>query len=75
MKDSIVQQCLDIIKREDVKYELKSFFSPVIQFILNELNPYIYITIGLVFLIFIMILAILILLIFILRNKNVIKFF
>jgi hypothetical protein len=76
MKDSIVQQCLDILKREDIKTELKTLFKPVIDYILYEVHPYIYLTVFLVFLIFIMILVILIILIFILRNKNVInKFF
>jgi L-asparagine transporter-like permease len=36
----------------------------------NEINPYIYMTMGLVFLIFVMILAILILLILMIRNKE-----
>jgi hypothetical protein len=71
MKDSIVQQCLDILKREDIKTEFKILLKPVIDFILYEINPYIYITMGLVFLIFIMILAILILLILMIRNKEI----
>lgn len=70
LKDSLVQQCLDILKREDIKNELRTLLSPFISIVLYELNPYIYIIITLVFLIFLMILAILILLIFILRNKN-----
>ena len=71
MKDSIVQQCLDILKREDIKTEFKMLLKPVIDFILYEINPYIYITMGLVFLIFVMILAILILLILMIRNKEI----
>jgi hypothetical protein len=70
MKETLIQQCLDILKREDIKYELKSFCAPIINLILNVINPYIYITISFIFLIFIMNLAILILLISILRNKN-----
>jgi hypothetical protein len=73
MKESIVQQCLDILKRDDVKNEFKSMLKPVIDFILYEINPYIYITVTLVFMIFIMILAILLLLIYILRNKNIFR--
>jgi hypothetical protein len=69
--NSIVRQCLDILKRDDIKYELSTLFSPILNVILYELNPYIYITVLLVFLIFIMILAILILLILLLRNKNI----
>ena len=72
MKDSLVQQCLDILKRDDIKNEFKMLLKPVIDFILYEINPYIYITVALVFLIFIMILAILIILIILLSNKQII---
>jgi hypothetical protein len=70
MKDSLVQQCLDILKRDDIKNEFKMLLKPVVDFILYEINPYIYITVALVFLIFIMILAILVILIMVLRNKQ-----
>ena len=61
MKDSLVQQCLDILKREDIKNEFKVLFKPVLEFVLYEINPYIYITVTLVFLIFL------------LRNKQIIN--
>jgi hypothetical protein len=73
MKDSLVQQCLDILKRDDIKNEFKMLLKPVIDFILYEINPYIYITVALVFLIFVMILAILVILIMLLRNKQFIS--
>jgi len=72
MKDSFVQQCLDILKREDIKNEFKMLLKPVIDFILYEINPYIYIIMGFVFIIFVMILVILILLILMIRNKEII---
>ena len=53
IKDSLVQQCLDILKRDDVKNEFKTMLKPLIDFILYEINPYIYITVTLVFLIFV----------------------
>ena len=73
MKESFVQQCLDILKREDIKNEFKMLLKPVIDFILYEINPYIYITVSLVFLIFIMILIILIMLILIIRNRELVN--
>jgi len=73
MKDSIVQQCLDILKREDIKNEFKMLLKPIIDFILYEINPYIYITVSLVFFIFIMILAILIILIVLIRKQIISK--
>ena len=72
MKDTLVQQCLDILKRDDIKNEFKMLLKPIIDFILYEIHPYIYITVALVFSIFIMILAILIILIMLLRNKQLI---
>jgi hypothetical protein len=70
MKDTIVSQCLDILKRDDIKHEFRKILSPFINLILNEVNPYIYITIGLVFSIFIINLANLIILLLFLRNKK-----
>jgi hypothetical protein len=69
MKESIIQQCLDILKRDDIKNEMRTLFSPVLDIVIKVVNPYITITIGFVFLIFTMNLAILILLILVLRNK------
>jgi len=73
MKDSLIKQCLDILKTDDVRNEIKILFSPVTDLILYEIYPYIYVIIFLVFLIFILILAILILLITLLRNKSMIS--
>jgi hypothetical protein len=70
MKETFAQQCLDILKREDIKHEFKTLLKPVIDFILYEINPYIYVTVSLVFFIFVMILAILILLILLIRNNS-----
>ena len=70
MKDSLVQQCLEILQREDVKNECKTIFKPVLDFILYEFRPYIYMTISLVFVIFILNLATMILFIFLLRNQT-----
>ena len=72
MKNSLIQQCLDILKTEDVRNEIKILFSPVTDLILYEIYPYIYVIIFLVFLIFILILAILIILVTLFRNQKAI---
>ena len=54
----IVEQCLDILKRDDIKQEIRKLTSIV----LYEINPYIYIIIMFGLLLFILNLAILILL-------------
>ena len=69
MKDSLIKQCLDILKTSDVRNEIKILFSPVTDLILYEIYPYIYAIIFLVFLIFILILAILWILISLLRSN------
>jgi len=69
----LVKECFNILKREDIKNELKLLLKHAIDFILYEINPYIYIITSFVFLIFIMILAILIILILLLRNKNILS--
>ena len=71
MKDSIIKHCLDILKTDDVRDEIKNICSPVIDLILYEIYPYIYVMIFLIFLIFIFILAILVLLISLLRIKSI----
>ena len=60
----IVEQCLDILKRDDIKQEIRKLSSIV----LYEINPYIYIIIMFGLLLFILNLAILILLILNLLN-------
>jgi hypothetical protein len=70
MKDSLLKQCLDVLKREDVKTELKLLLNPFIEFILFEMRPYTYVTILLLTLIFIMVLANLALFIWFMRNKS-----
>ena len=71
--NSILKQCIDILKTDDIRNEIKSLFSPVTDLILYEIYPYIYVIIFLVFLIFILILAILVILVTIMRNKTIIQ--
>jgi hypothetical protein len=73
MKDSsLVQQCLDILKRDDIKNELNLLSSSVINYILHEIQPFVIILIVFVLTMFIMNLAIIIMLVLLLRNKQTI---
>ena len=65
-KEKIVQECLEILGREDVKDEIKNITKPLIDIILKEIYPYIYISIIFVLISFLLILGIFILL---MRNK------
>lgn len=72
MSESFIQQCVNILKKEEVKNEMKLLLKPIIHFILHELNPYLYIIILFVIILFLMILAILVLLILLFKNKEII---
>ncbi len=67
MNDKIIQQCLMILKREDVKTEFKNLLSPLIELILIEIYPYIYLSLIFVIISFLLHLGIFVLL---LRNKS-----
>ena len=42
--DPFFRKCLDILKKEEVKDEIKMFMKPFIDMMLNELYPYIYLS-------------------------------
>jgi hypothetical protein len=73
MKDSLVQQCLDILKRDDIKNELNVLSSSVIDFILYEIKPYLYAAIFIIISIFIMNLSIFIMIILLFSSKQTMK--
>ena len=58
MKDIIIKQCLDILKREDVKKEIGNITKPIISLIFRRLRPYILICVLFIFSIFALILGI-----------------
>ena len=71
IKEKIIQECVEILGRDDVKEEIKNITRPLIDLILKEIYPYIYISIIFVFIIFLLILGIFIIL---LRNKTPFSF-
>ena len=67
MDTKIVQVCLDILKRDDVKTELKNLMSPLVDMILIDIYPYIYLSLIFVVISFILHLGIFVLL---MRKKH-----
>ena len=67
MDSKITQACLGILKREDVKNELKNPMSPLVDMILVDIYPYIYLSLIFVCISFLLHLGIFILL---LRSKS-----
>lgn len=66
-KETIIQKIITILKREDIRKEIKYLFIPVIDMILYEIYPYIYLCLIFVLISFFLILGIFILL---LTKKN-----
>jgi hypothetical protein len=65
-QNKISMYVLEILKRQDVRTELKQLFKPIISLILQEIYPYIYLSVLFLFISFFLILGIFILL---LRNN------
>ncbi len=68
MRDKLIEQCLEVLKREDVKAEFKLLFSPLIEVIIGNIYPYIYLSLIFVIISFLLHLGIFIIL---MRNKSV----
>ena len=67
LKNTLIQECINVLKREDVKNEFKTFIAPVIDIILAQINPYLYLCMMFVIISFLLHLGIFVLL---LRNKS-----
>lgn len=70
IKDTFIQQCFEILKRPDVKKEVNNFVKPVVNLMLQEIYPYIYLSLIFVIISFLLILGIFILL---LRNNLILS--
>jgi hypothetical protein len=53
-KDTIIQKCITILRRDDVKQELNQLFIPIMDVILDKIQPYIYISLLFVLISFIL---------------------
>jgi|TARA_B110000444_G_scaffold249498_1_gene274700 hypothetical protein len=62
LKETILEYCLNVLKREDIKNELKLLLKPMMDVILQEIYPYIFLSMIFVFISFLLILGIFILL-------------
>ena len=58
MKEQFIEQCMLILSREDVKKELKELFKPLVSLIVQEIYPYIYLSLVFVIISFLLILGI-----------------
>jgi hypothetical protein len=69
-RDKLIQECIILFRRDDIKKELKQLMSPIISLILKDIYPYIYLSLIFVIISFLLILGIFILLLRINNYKN-----
>ena len=62
IKETIINECLLVLKRDDVKKELKNLLSPLIDLVLLQIYPYLYLSLLFVLISFLLHLGIFILL-------------
>ena len=62
IKENLINEILEIIKRDDVKNEIRKMFKPIINLLLRDIYPYILISMLFVIISFLLVLGIFILL-------------
>ena len=67
IKQTLIDECINVLHKEEVKKEFKELMKPLISMLIQEIYPYIFLSIIFVFISFLLILGIFILL---LRNKS-----
>ena len=70
IKETLINECINILHKDEVKQEFKELMKPLISMLIQEIYPYIFLSIIFVFISFLLILGIFILL---LRNKSLFK--
>ena len=48
-KETIIKECLDVLHKEEVKAEFKQLMRPLIDMLIKEIYPYIFLSIIFVF--------------------------
>lgn len=62
-KEKIIQELINLINRDDIKNEIKEVMRPVIDMLLKEIYPYIYLSLIFVVISFLLILGIFLILV------------
>lgn len=63
IKDKFIEECVLFLKDKQIQQEMKCFFKPLIDMILLEIYPYIYVSMIFVIISFLLILGIFIILV------------
>ena len=67
VKEMLIKECINVLHKDEVKQEFKELMKPLLSMLIQEIYPYIFLSIIFVFISFLLLLGIFILL---LRNKH-----
>jgi|TARA_B110000858_G_C17713281_1_gene431666 hypothetical protein len=67
VKEMLINECINVLHKDEVKKEFKELMKPLLSMLIQEIYPYIFLSIIFVFISFLLLLGIFILL---LRNKH-----
>lgn len=67
VNDIFIEKCLEILRKPEVKKEIKCFLKPIVDLVLQEVYPYIYLSVLFVIISFLLTLGIFVLM---LRNTS-----
>jgi|TARA_B100000795_G_scaffold213333_1_gene167002 hypothetical protein len=67
IKEMLINECISVLHKDEVKKEFKELMKPLLSMLIQEIYPYIFLSIIFVFISFLLLLGIFILL---LRNKH-----
>jgi|TARA_B110000211_G_scaffold222687_1_gene271661 hypothetical protein len=67
VKEMLIKECINVLHKDEVKKEFKELMKPLLSMLIQEIYPYIFLSIIFVFISFLLLLGIFILL---LRNKH-----
>jgi len=67
VKEILINECISVLHKDEVKKEFKELMKPLLSMLIQEIYPYIFLSIIFVFISFLLLLGIFILL---LRNKH-----
>ena len=68
IKETIINECLNVLKKREVKDEIKQLMRPLVDMLIKDIYPYIFLSIIFVIISFLLILGIFILL---LQNRKI----
>jgi len=69
--NSLFRQCLDMLQRDDIKTDMKLLMSPIMETLLFELRPYIYVVLMILVTMTILVIVNLIMLVYFFRNVHI----